>query len=90
MNSIEVEINNNGILRLSQTEADKMRCGISLESIDSNGRVYRRDLIDEGDFVMLMNYYRYVKDYDIKDDFINANGMIDRQEFERHNKGLDM
>lgn len=87
MSSIEVEINNEGKFRLSQTEADKARGGIALETIDHKGEVYRRDLINEGDFVMLMNYYIYVKDYDIKDDFINVEGKNDRKDFE---SGMDM
>ena len=87
MNNIEVEINNEGKFRLSQTEADKARGGIALETIDHKGEVYRRDLINEGDFVMLMNYYIYVKDYDIKDDFINVEGKNDRKDFE---SGIDM
>lgn len=80
-NSIEVEINNGGKLRIKQTESDKARCGVALESIDSNGEVARRDLIDEGDFVMLMNYYRYIKDNDIKDDFINRNGINEKDDY---------
>lgn len=80
-NSIEVEINNGGKLRIKQTESDKARCGVSLETIDLSGEVARRDLIDEGDFVMLMNYYRYIKDYDIKDDFINRNGMNEKEDY---------
>ena len=36
---------------------------------------------------MLMNYYIYVKDYDIKDDFINVEGKNDRKDFE---SGIDM
>lgn len=75
---IEIEINNGGILKVSQTQADKLRCGIGIESIDSDENIARRDLIDEGDFVMLINYYRYIKDNDIKDDFINRNGLNDR------------
>lgn len=75
---IEIEINNNRKLRVSQTEADKARCGIALESIDEKGNIDRRDLISEGDFVMLMNYYRYVVDNDIKDEFINPTGLNDK------------
>lgn len=82
MNNIEVEINNGGKFKLSQSEADKARCGVLLETIDHKGEVYRRDLISEGDFVMLMNYYMYVKDNDIKDDFINVEGKNDRKDFE--------
>ena len=31
-------------------------------------------VIPNGDFVMLLNLYRYVKDGDIQNDFINPNG----------------
>ena len=72
---IEVEINNNGKIRLSQTKADKVRNVIALEHIDDKGKIYRRDLISEGDFVMLMNYYCYVKDNDYKNVFINPDGL---------------
>ena len=72
---IEVEINNGGTLKLSQTEADKARNGIALEHIDDKGEIYSRDLISEGDFVTLMNYYCYVKDNDYKNAFINPNGL---------------
>lgn len=80
-NSINIEINNGGTLRLSQTEADKLRRGVALESITANGEVYRRDLIDEGDLIMLMNYYRYIKDHDIKDEFINRDGLTEKYEY---------
>lgn len=79
---IEIEINNNGKLRVSQTEADKARYGIALESIDEKGNIDRRDLISEGDFVMLMNYYRYVVDNDIKDEFINPTGLNDKDKID--------
>ena len=81
--SIEIEINNGGTLRVSQTDANKTKCGVVVESIDDKGKIYRRDLINEGDFVMLMNYYCYVKDNDIKDDFINPNGSYKREDIEQ-------
>lgn len=90
MEKIEIEINNNGILRLSQTEADKARYGIGLESINDKGEVYRRDLIDEGDFVMLMNYYRFIKDHDIKDDFINRDGVNAREDYGLASNNLEI
>lgn len=79
-NMIEIEINNEGTLRISQTDSDKARAGIGVEHVDSYGEVYRRDLIDEGDFVMLINYYCYVKDNDIKDEFINPNGANNKED----------
>lgn len=80
---IEIRINNNGILRLSQTETDKLRCGVAVESVDDKGEVYRRDLISEGDFVMLINCYRYIVDNDIQDDFVNRNGLNDRNTIDK-------
>ena len=80
--TIEIDINNGGKLKVYQSDTDKIRGGVSLEDVDSNGNVVRRDLIDEGDFVMLMNYYRYIKDYDIKDDFINLDGKNSREKME--------
>lgn len=77
---IEIEINNNGTLRVGQTESDKIRNGVAVEHIDDKGEVYRRDFIGEGVFVMLMNYYCYVVDNDYKDDFINPNGLNEDRE----------
>lgn len=81
MNKIDIEINNGRTMRISQTEADKAREGIAVETFNESGKIDRRDLISEGDFVMLMNYYRYIKDYDIKDDFINRDGFNSREEY---------
>ena len=81
-NQINIEINNGGTLKISQIDVDKLRNGIAVESIDDKDKVYRRDLISEGDFVMLMNYYRYVVDNDIKNDFINPNGLTDENDQE--------
>ena len=84
-NSIEIEIHNQNKLRICQTDTDKARGGIRIEHDDYKENVYRRDLIDEGDFVMLLNYYYYIKDYDIKDDFINREGVNDREKFSPSN-----
>ena len=67
-------------MRVVQTETDKNREGIGIETLDENGNLEERELIDEGDFVMLINYYRYIKEYDIKNDFINRNG-INNEEY---------
>ncbi len=90
MNKIDVEINNGRTMRLTQTDTDKERCGIGLETLDSNGKVVERLLIDEGDFVMLINYYRYIKDYDIKDDFINRDGLNDREEYVLKSENIEL
>lgn len=77
VNAIEIEINNRGYLRVIQNSINKSDQTITLECVDANGEVERRDTIDEGDFVMLMNYYRYTIDKNIKDDFINRDGKIE-------------
>lgn len=85
MNNIDIEINNGRILRISQTESDKVRCGIRIETLDEKGNLEERELISEGDFVMLINYYHYVKDNDIHDDFINRDGLNDRNNLLKNN-----
>lgn len=87
--SINIGVNNNRTLRLEQTESDIARGGIALLGIDEYGNVDRRDLIEEGDFVMLMNYYRFVKDHDIKDDFINRDGINSWSQFSYSQNDLD-
>ena len=36
--------------------------------------VSKTEYIPAGDMVMLINFYRYIKDNDIQNDFINYNG----------------
>jgi hypothetical protein len=62
----EIEINNGYTM---QIDYDKER---EIIRVITDGRV---DGISEGDFVMLMNYYRCVKDNNIQCDFINPHGI---------------
>ena len=87
--NIDIEVNNNRIMRITQTESDKVRNGIGLKTLDEKGNVDRNDLISEGDFVMLMNYYSFVKDNDIYDEFININGINKKEDFDI-NKVMEM
>lgn len=87
--NIDIEVNNNRIMRITQTESDKVRNGIGLKTLDEKGNVDRNDLISEGDFVMLMNYYSFVKDNDIYDEFININGINKKEDFDI-NKEMEM
>ena len=64
-----INVNNGGKLELTQ---DKERELIILDTGE------RRDGITEGDMVMLMNYYVYIKDNDIQCDFINYNGKYNK------------
>lgn len=49
--NIDIEVNNNRIMRITQTESDKVRNGIGLKTLDEKGNVDRNDLISEGDNV---------------------------------------
>lgn len=68
---ITIPINNGREMEISQ---DKARELIVIETKE-NGLTDMRYGISEGDFVMLMNYYRYIKDNDIQCDFINPYGV---------------
>ena len=62
--------NNHGFLNVEQatTDADvKVRTG-------TNNIVEHIEEISAGDFVMLINWYKYIKDNDIQNDFINPYG----------------
>ena len=87
--NIDIGVNNNRIMRITQTESDKVRNGIGLKTLDEKGNVDRNDLISEGDFVMLMNYYSFVKDNAIYDEFINITGTNRKEDFDI-NKEIEM
>lgn len=89
-NKIDIEINNGRTMRITQTDSDKARCGIGVETLDEDSNLEERELISEGDFVMLINYYRYIKENDIKDEFINTTGLKDRNDFELETDNLEM
>ena len=40
-----------------------------------SGKLIRRDLISEEDFVMLMKFYIHTKDNDLYNEFINKDGI---------------
>ncbi len=60
-------INNGGKLELIQRGHD----GTVLIADDSMSKT---EFIPAADMVMLINFYRYIKDNDIQNDFINYNG----------------
>ena len=47
---------------------------VIVRTFNDDSRVESKYNITAGDFVMLLNLYRYVKDNDIQNDFINPNG----------------
>ena len=75
-NQITFLTNNNGTMILSQEKVDGSVCVHTFHGFfDFDGS--ENDLnIKPGDFVMLLNYYRYVKENNIQCDFINPYGKI--------------
>lgn len=66
MGKISFNVNNGEKLEVCQTKHDR--------SISVNIRESEKFNISAGDFVMLLNFYKYVKDNDIQNDFINYYG----------------
>lgn len=75
INTISFDVNNQRTMKLVQRHHD----GSTLIIVeDASGRDESIDdneaFISAGDFVMLINYYRYIKSHDYRHDFINPNG----------------
>lgn len=68
---IVLDVNNGQTLFLSQVSKDG---DTILDRWDGNKMEYERS-IPAGDMVMLLNFYRYVKDNNIRNDFINPEGV---------------
>lgn len=64
-NKISFDVNNGRTIELKQSNHNT---DITVNSEDYDYT------ISSGDFVMLLNYYRFIKDNDIQCDFINYNG----------------
>ena len=72
MNKISFDINNNEKIELVQREHDgKVLISYSDKEIENPDNLA---FISPGDFVMLINYYRYIKRNDYQNDFINPTG----------------
>ncbi len=63
------DVNNGGVLELVQRGHD----GTVLIA-GTNNHLSKTEFIPNSDMVMLVNFYRYIKDNDIQNDFINPNG----------------
>ena len=68
--AIELLVNNSQTLFLTQTSSD----GDTILNRYDGDRMTYECSIPAGDMVMLLNLYRYVKRYDIQNDFINPSG----------------
>lgn len=67
---IELTVNNGQTLFLAQVSADG---DAILNRYDGDRMTFERS-IPAGDIVMLLNLYRYIKDNDIRNEFINPAG----------------
>ena len=80
MNTISFDINNQRTMKLTQRQhGGKTLIVIEDQAGNHESMNDREAFIDPSDFVMLINWYRYIKRNDIQDDFINPNGKADEK-----------
>lgn len=72
-NTLSFKVNNNGILNMIQHEIDGK---VIVKCLEKDRGYKTITAIPPGDMVMLVNMYRYIKENDIQNDFINPNGKI--------------
>lgn len=69
---IEIEVNNGRVMTISQGE---QYGDIQVETGEKGASLVDAHFeISAGDMVMLINYYRFIKDNDLQCDFVNYNG----------------
>ena len=71
MNRLTFQTNNGEALVFCQIEDDSK---VFVNHWNENGDVEELEAISAPDFVMLYNFYRYIKENNIHHDFINPNG----------------
>lgn len=76
MNKLVFEVNNGRKLELVQREDNGTTLICSLDAPDNEAYISAGEeaYISPEDFVQLINFYRYCKRYDIKNDWINPYG----------------
>jgi len=74
MNKLAFFVNNNGTMEISQSEADGNITVHTFHGAKNFSETKDDIKISAGDMVMLINLYKYIKENDIKNDFINPNG----------------
>lgn len=68
---ISFNTNNNQKIEISQFEHDDT---VLIHTENSSGIQINEYEISNGDFIMLLNYYKYTKENNIQCDFINPSG----------------
>lgn len=69
-NALSFDVNNKQVLKFEQQEHDDD----IIVTVTNGSKKEIKGTIKNGDFVMLWNYYNYVKRNNIQNDFINPNG----------------
>ena len=70
-NTLSFKTNNNGILNMIQNEIDGK---VIVKRLEKDRGYKTITTISTGDMVMLVNMYKYIKENDIQNDFINPHG----------------
>lgn len=70
-NTLSFKINNNGIMNIIQHEIDGK---VIVKRLEKDKSYKTITTIPAGDMVMLVNMYKYIKENDIQNAFINPNG----------------
>ena len=70
-NTLSFKTNNNGIMNMIQHELDGK---IVVKRLEKDREYKTITTIPAGDMVMLINMYKYIKENDIQNAFINPNG----------------
>lgn len=74
MNKLTYFVNNNGTMEISQSEPDGKAVIHTFHDYNDFSDKTNDIEISNGDMVMLINLYRYIKENDIQNDFINPYG----------------
>lgn len=70
-NTLSFKTNNNGLLNMMQLEIDGK---VIVKRLEKDKGYKTITSIPAGDMVMLINMYKYIKENDIQNDFINPHG----------------
>lgn len=72
-NTLSFKTNNNGIMNMIQHELDGK---VIVKRLEKDKGYKTITTISAGDMVMLVNMYKYIKENNIQNAFINPNGKI--------------
>lgn len=62
MNTLKIEVNNGQTAVVELLTGEDGRYGLRHTLVDAGGNAVRRDFVDEGDLISLLNWYVYQKE----------------------------